>query len=132
MPDDLTPVYTGVGAAPPGTPSVYTGVGAPPPQPLSPVEAARQNLALVQRFQQPSRSSPEDLVDQAIASRQQFEARRQQLTNQLSYAGRRQAAGIAAQLHGLDENERSLRWEANQRRVMAHEQASELDHRLKT
>lgn len=72
-----------------------------------------------------------DLVDQAIASRQNFESRRSSLVNQLPYANRRQARGITAELHGLDASERSLRWEANQRRIMAHEQASEVDRRLK-
>lgn len=123
MADNVIEVNEGLG--PPTTPyseqdRVYTGVGARPPRPLSAVDAANQNLALHQRY-----DNPVDLVDQAIAGRQQFEQRRQDLIGQLPYANRRTAAGIKAELQGMHQDEQARQASARERRMLAHQSLQE-------
>jgi hypothetical protein len=79
-----------------------------------------------------SQPSAQDLIDSAIQGRREHEARRQYLINQLPNANRRTAAAITAQLHSIDSDERALEREANERRISAHESASEMEKRLKT
>lgn len=62
-----------------------------------------------------------DLIDHAISARQNFESQRQDLVDQLGRANRWQARAIQAQLHGIDQAEHSLDWEADRRMLAAHQ-----------
>jgi len=100
--------------------------------PLSNAVRGRGSLYSLSTATQPGQGAldqPHDLINQAIDSRTSFEQRRRELISHLPYANRRQQRAIEAELHGLDQNERQLNFEANQRRVMAHTDALEADRK---
>ena len=86
----------------------------------------------------------DDLINNAIAARQNIEARRNQLSQQLgSVSNRRQAAGIVSQIQGLDQAAHGVMQDAalgtrmkldqaDQLRMSAHEDASTAARALKT
>jgi hypothetical protein len=66
-----------------------------------------------------------NLVDSAIAARQNWENRRNSLINQLPYANRRQVAGIHAELQAMSFDERERQQQAHERRMLAHQSLQE-------
>lgn len=73
-----------------------------------------------------------DLVDQAIQARQNYEARRNNLIQQLPYADRGHSRAIAAELHAMDFDQRERDMQAREGRIIAHQRAMQADHELKT
>jgi hypothetical protein len=72
----------------------------------------------------------DELIDHAVSARQNFEAQREGLINQLGNANRRQAHQITAQLHAIDQAEHGLDWEAEHRMRAAHDYNQQHDKEL--
>jgi hypothetical protein len=72
----------------------------------------------------------DDLIDHAISARQNFESQRAGLIDSLAHANYRQARQITAQLHGIDQAEHALDWEASHRMQAAHEYNQQHDKEL--
>lgn len=72
----------------------------------------------------------DDLINHAVTARQNFEAQRAGLIDSLGHANRRQGLQIAAQLHGIDQSEHALDWEADRRMRSAHDYNQQHDKEL--
>lgn len=108
---------------------------------LANVQALNQQMA--QQAQLAPYQQANDLVNQAIAARQNIEKRRFDLERRLEGANKHQAVSIGAQIEGLDRASHGLMQdaalqsrlrmdEADQRRMLEHEQASFAARALKT